>query len=302
MLESRINHAYLIGAAVCWGLGTVLSKYALGGIDASLLLPLQLTCSALLLGALLLATGSSARGIKHPVKVAALGVLNPGIAYALGLFGLAQINASLSVIIWATEPVLIVVMAFAILHERLLLWNVLCLATAMAGVALIVGAPSRGTSLTGVALTFSAVIACALYSVLLRRMDLTDGTLRVVFLQQTSALAFAVLLLLAAGRASGVEHASPSQVLSAILAGALYYGVAFLLYVAGLRRTSAVHAGMFLTLIPVFGLLFSSLLLGETTDAVQLAGSIVVIGSMTVLAVREAGETRRPRETRAEPR
>lgn len=42
-----------------WGLGTVLSKYALGGIDASLLLPFQLACSVLLLGAFLLVTRSS---------------------------------------------------------------------------------------------------------------------------------------------------------------------------------------------------------------------------------------------------
>ena len=300
MLESRLSHAYLIGAAVCWGLGTVLSKYALGGFDASLLLPFQLTCSVLLLGAFLLATGSSVRGIQHSMKVAALGVLNPGIAYALGLIGLARINASLSVIIWATEPVLIVLMAFVFLHERLPLWSVLCLASAMAGVALIIGAPFEGDSLTGVVLTFSAVLACALYSILLRRMDLTDGTLPVVFLQQISALAFAVVVLfIAPGQSLGTINATPSQVASAIVAGAFYYGVAFLLYVAGLRRTSAARAGMFLTLIPVFGLLFSALLLGEALDTGQFLGSIVVIGSMTVLARRSAGQS--PRRSEPQP-
>ena len=300
MFGSRSSHAYLIGAAVCWGLGTVLSKYALGGFDASLLLPFQLTCSVLLLGVFLLAKGSSARGIQHSVKVAALGVLNPGIAYALGLIGLAQINASLSVIVWATEPVLIVLMASAFLHERLPLWSVLCLASAMGGVALIIGTPSQGDSLTGVVLTFSAVIACALYSILLRRMDLTDGTLPVVFLQQISALAFAVvLLIIAPGKSLGTINATPSQVASAAIAGALYYGVAFLLYVAGLRRTSAARAGMFLTLIPVFGLLFSALLLGEALDTGQFFGSIVVIGSMTVLARRSTGQS--PRRSERQP-
>jgi probable blue pigment (indigoidine) exporter len=300
MFESRLSHAYLIGAAACWGLGTVLSKYALGGFDASVLLPFQLTCSVLLLGAFLLATGSSVRGIQHSAKIAALGVLNPGIAYALGLIGLAQINASLSVIIWATEPVLIVLMAFVFLRERLPLWSVLCLASAMGGVALIIGAPSQGDSLTGVVLTFSAVSACALYSILLRRMNLTDGTLPVVFLQQTSALAFAVVVLLIAhGQSLGTINATPSQVASAIVAGALYYGVAFLLYVAGLRRTSAARAGMFLTLIPVFGLLSSALFLGETLDTGQLLGSMAVIGSMTVLARRSAGQS--PRRSEPQP-
>jgi drug/metabolite transporter (DMT)-like permease len=295
MVESRSSSAYLIGAAGCWGLGTVLSKYALGGFEASLLLPFQLTCSVLLLGAFLLASGSSARGIHHAVKVGALGVLNPGIAYALGLTALTQINASLSVIIWATEPVLIVLLAFAFLHERLPLSSVLCLSSAMAGVALIVGVPSQSDALTGVLLTFAAVLACALYSVLLRRMDLTDGTLPVVFLQQTSALAFAgVVLLATGGRTLGAIDVTTTQFVSAVVAGALYYGVAFLLYVSGLRRTSAARAGMFLTLIPVFGLLFSSLLLQETMDPRQLIGSMVVISSMVVFAMGEkSGAPRR---------
>lgn len=298
MFAPRSRNAYLIGAAACWGLGTVLSKYALGGFDSSLLLPLQLICSVLLLGALLLASGSSVRGIQQPAKIAALGVLNPGIAYALGLIALARIDASLSVIIWATEPVLIVVMAYVFLHERLPNRGLLCLASAMAGVVLIVGAPSTGNALAGVLLTFASVLACALYSILLRRMDLTDGTLPVVLLQQTSALVFALGVLLVAGTQShGSASATTSQWASAVAAGGLYYGLAFVLYVAGLRRTSAVRAGMSLTLIPIFGLLFSALLLGERLSPAQLLGSIVVIGSMVVLGTRGVSQS----PTRSEP-
>ncbi len=295
MFELRPRHAFLIGAAACWGLGTVLSKYALGGFNASLLLPLQLTCSVLLLGALLLVTGSSVRGIQQAPKIAALGVLNPGIAYALGLIALAHIDASLSVIIWATEPVIIVVMAFVFLRERLPLWSLVCLASAMAGVALIVGAPSENNALFGVIVTFASVLACALYTVLLRRLDLKDGSLPVVFLQQISALVFAIAVLLVADVGSlGAVDATTRQWASAIASGAFYYGVAFVLYVAGLRRTSAARAGMSLTLIPVFGLVFSALLLGERFSGAQLLGSIVVIGSMAVLAVREANAAASP--------
>lgn len=292
MSKSQLAYVYLGGAATCWGLGTVLSKYALGGIDAPVLLPFQLMCSVLLLGAFLLATRTSLRGINRSMQIAALGVLNPGIAYALGLIALAHINASVSVIIWATEPVVIVVLAFALLHERLPLWSVACLAAAMAGVALIVGAPSTGNSTIGVVLTFASVFACALYSVLLRRMNLTDGTLPVVFLQQASALGFAVVVLFVISRQSVNSIAATTlQQISAILSGGFYYGVAFLLFVSGLRRTSAARAGMSLTLIPVFGLLFSALLLGETMRLRQFVGSTVVVGSMALLAIREARES-----------
>jgi drug/metabolite transporter (DMT)-like permease len=292
MLEARRSHAYLLGAALCWGLGTVLSKHALRGFDASALLPVQLMCSVLLLRVCLFATGSNARGIANPLRLGALGVLNPGIAYALGLIGLAQIDASTSVTIWATEPVLIVVMAFAFLRERLGRWTGACLVVASVGVALIVGAPGADDPLAGVALTFLSVLACALYSILLRRMELTDGTLPIVFLQQTSALVFsAVVLVLFAGQALAGSRPTALEFASAIASGGLYYGVAFLLYVAGLRRTSATRAGMSLTLIPVFGLIFSALLLGETMGLRQLLGSLLVIGSMALLVTRRPAAT-----------
>jgi len=285
MCGSRLNSTYLIGAALCWGLGTVLTKYALGGIAPATLLPFQLACSVLLLGGSLIVTRSSVRGLRSLRGIAALGVMNPGISYALGLVGLSRIEASLSVVIWATEPVLIVVLAVAILRERPARIALVCLVCAMAGVALIVGEPSGGASLVGLALTCGAVLVCALYSALLRRIDLRDDTLPVVFVQQASALGFACVVLVVSGERSVLQAATtPSQLTAAIAAGALYYGVAFLLYVAGLRRASVARAGIFLTLIPVFGLIFSYLLLGETMAPVQMVGAAVVVGSMAAFA------------------
>jgi drug/metabolite transporter (DMT)-like permease len=45
-------------------------------------------------------------------------------------------------------------------------------------------------------------------------------------------------------------------------------------------------------LIPVFGLLFSVVLLGETIGVQQAIGSVLVVGSMVVLALVEAGRPR----------
>ena len=40
-----------------------------------------------------------------------LGLLNPGAAYALSLLGLTTITASLSVLLWALEPLMILFLA-----------------------------------------------------------------------------------------------------------------------------------------------------------------------------------------------
>jgi drug/metabolite transporter (DMT)-like permease len=44
------------------------------------------------------------------LQLSLLGLLNPGVAYALGLLGLLSITASLSVLLWATDPVLIMLL------------------------------------------------------------------------------------------------------------------------------------------------------------------------------------------------
>lgn len=267
----------------------MLSKYALAGCSASLLLPFQLLSSVVVLGICALITRTHVRTIGDAAKIAALGVLNPGIAYALGLIGLSRIDASVSVVIWATEPVLIVVRAYVLLHERLSAVAATCLAFAMGGVVLIVGLPGESGSASGVAWTFAAVLACAMYSVLLRRMNLADATLSVVFVQQASALGFAILVLAVSTATSSISlHSTGPRLVAAIASGSLYYGIAFLFYVAGLRRTSAARAGTLLTLIPVFGLLFSALLLGETLGRARALGSAIIVASMATLAAREA--------------
>lgn len=282
----------LVGAAASWGLGTVLSKYALGGFVPAALLPVQLAVSVLALGAALLVTRERPTSVRRPWRIAALGVLNPGIAYALGLVGLSRIDASTSVVIWATEPVLIVVLAALVLHEPLTVVSVGCLVAAMSGIALIVGAPSSGAALGGVLLTLAAVVSCAVYSVVVRALHLVDGTLPVVWLQQVAALVFALLVYaVAAGPTGSVSAPTSVEAVAAALGGVFYYGLAFWLYVAGLRRTYASRAGMYLTLIPVFGLVFSAVLLGERFTAQQAVGAVVVIVAMLVLAI---GEARRP--------
>lgn len=277
--------AYLVPAMACWGLGTVLSKYALNGFTPLTLLPLQLVVSVAFLAVVLAIRQERPRLTPENWRAGALGILNPGLAYALGLVGLSRIDASVSVVLWATEPLLIVALAFLILKERIGLRTALLLAVAMTGVVLIVGTPTGSAPIVGVLLTLAAVSACALYSVLLRRLHLTDGTVPIVFLQQSAALAFALLVFAIAMAADGTEQLAPTvlELSAAIAAGILYYGAAFWLYVSGLRLTTATRAGMYLTLIPVFGLVFSAVLLDERLTTSQIAGTVLVLGTIATL-------------------
>jgi hypothetical protein len=128
------------------------------------------------------------------VKLTPLGVLNPGLAYALGLLGLETVSASMSVLLWATEPVLIMVLAVLVLREQVAAATVTAVAAALLGVLLVIYRPGATGDPLGIVLTMGAVTACASYTVVTRRLLLDDGSPTVVLAQQVAALTFAVLV------------------------------------------------------------------------------------------------------------
>ena len=191
---ARVAIAALVAAAACWGLGTVVSKQVVDDVAPLTLLPIQLAASGVLL-LVVTAVRREPIALTPPVrKLAVLGVLNPGAAYALGLIGLTTITASMYVLIWATEPVVILLLAALVLREHISLRLAVLVSVAVAGVLLVVYQPGVSGGLTGILLTTTSVGFCGLYTVLTRRLLLDDASLTVVIAQQATALAFAVVL------------------------------------------------------------------------------------------------------------
>lgn len=278
----------LVAATAGWGCGTVLSKQVLDrGVAPLTLLAIELTASSLLLLAGTVVLGSRPTWSANLGRLAALGVLNPGLAYALGLLGLVTIDASMSVLLWATEPILIMLLAVLVLRERVAAATVIAVAAALVGVLLVLYRPGASGDPIGIALTVGAVAACAFYSVLTRRLLLDDSSLAVVLVQQAAALAFAIVI---AGivRAIGIADldppSDPGTWALAAASGMVYYGLAFWLFVGGLRGVPASIAGSYLPLIPVFGLAAGYLVGDRLTDRQWLGATMVVVATAAATA------------------
>lgn len=289
--------AALILAAAAWGLGTVISKRALDEIPALTLLPIQLAASLVVLAALMRGRGLPLRG--SPALLGRLGILNPGLAYALGLLGLGSITASLAVLLGALEPLLILVLAVWLLHERVApLVGVLSLA-AIVGLFLLVYDPGTNGRWGGVALTLAGIACCATYTIIARRWIATsDSTAQVVFAQQAHALAFALVVVVLVGIFGGAVRPtgiSAVGLLSAVTSGVLYYAAAYWLYLTALRGAPASLAAISFYLIPVFGVAGGILLLGEGLDPRQWLGAAIVLVAVLVITFRpNAGPTAAP--------
>lgn len=278
----------LVAAALCWGTATAISKRAVDEIAPTTLLPIELAISVAVLAVAAAATGDASLPQHHRAELAWLGVLNPGVSYALSLAGLARITASASALLWATEPILILALAWIVLRHRPRPPVVACAAVASSGVFLVVAQPGVGLSAAGVALTLAGVGACAVYTVLSSRYLGDAPALGVVILQQSAALVFAALLAVGAalaGHGGSLSDVSAGGWLSALAAGALYYGVAFWFYLHGLRTCSPGVAGLFINLVPVFGVASAAVLLDERFTSRQWLGAAIAVTAVAAVAV-----------------
>ena len=288
-LHTSPRHALLLLAAtVCWGSGTVLSKQVLDrGVAPLTLLVLELLASCLFLVVSMFVLRVRFSGGPGLGRLAWLGVLNPGLAYALGLLGLVRVSASMSVLIWATEPVLIILFAVLLLRERVAAATAAGVAAALVGVVLVIYRPGATGDTLGIALTVGAVTACATYTVLTRRLLLDDSSLTVVLAQQAAALTFAVVLVGLAWASGTSGIGLPGDVGTWALAaasGTVYYGLAFWFFVGGLRGVPASIAGAFLPLIPVSGLAAGYLVGDRLIDRQWLGAAVVVLATLGAVA------------------
>jgi probable blue pigment (indigoidine) exporter len=279
--------AALILAATCWGVGTVISKAALAEVSPFTLLPIQLAASLVVLGILMRHRGISFRTEGSPL-LGRLGLLNPGLAYALGLIGLTTITASLYVLLWAFEPLMILFLASWFLRERIT-WAFVALSlVAVAGMVVILYDPSAGSGQwIGVGLTLAGVVCCAVYTVVTRRwIPDAKETSQVVLSQQAHALVLAIGLVLVVGLAGGqiVPTAlTPLGLASATGSGVLYYAGAYWFYLGALRHVPASFAAVSFYLIPIVGVAAGALLLGERLDPRQWIGAVIVLGAILAI-------------------
>jgi drug/metabolite transporter (DMT)-like permease len=278
----------LIIASALWAVATVISKALLATVSPIAVLVLQLAPSVAALWLLIFALGGPTLSRNRLLPLAALGWLNPGLSYTLGMFGLAHTTASVTTLLWAAEPALIVAAAWLVLRETITPRLLALMAVAGGGVLLVgglSGTADTSGSASGPALVLAGVLCCAFYTVFSRKIADDIDPLSTVAVQQSVALVWATALWQGW---SGVTAVDPTALTGGTLAiaaisGLMYYAAAFWFYLTALRQLPASTAGMFLNLIPVFGIATAFLTLGERLTLGQWIGAAAICLSISAL-------------------
>jgi drug/metabolite transporter (DMT)-like permease len=214
------------------------------------------------------------------------------------LYGLQRTGAIEAGIVLSSTPAVVGLLAFVFLRERLTWRTIAAIGLCSLGILVLnltgAGVPTGGRSgvLVGSLLLFLAVIGDALYTVFRKVLSgrispLANSTI-------ISTLCFAMFLPLILADLPKVDFPGITAGSWLIL---LYYGtvvpsLSFLLWFRGVSKVRASTADIFSSLLPIFTLLLSLLILHERLTWTRVLGMVMIIAGILLSTLGTAAQRR----------
>ena len=279
------DYARLVLLAAIWGAAFMFLRVA-----APVLGPAWTAEPRVLLGGLALLAWFRLTGIEPGLRrhwrfFLIIGTINIAIPFTLYSFAAMHAPASLLSIVNATAPIFGLAWSALFGDERITLRKAAGLALGVAGVALI-ARPSGAAPEPGLGWAVAAALgACCAYGatgVLMKRFSSGASPRGMAAGNQLAAALVLLPLLLVLPPLAAPSALVVANVLALAL---LASGVAFVLYFRLIADVGATRALTVTYLIPLFGVLWGMLFLGESLPASALGGGVLILAG-TVLVTR----------------
>ncbi|MCI2957434.1 DMT family transporter [Agromyces atrinae] len=228
------------------------------------------------------------------LKALVLGTLNMGAFFALVYVAAQLLPSSIAATIMATSPLAMMLLAAALVSERLRALPLAGAAVGLVGVALLVLTGPVSIDAWGVAASLSAMALSSLGYILAKRWQ---SGVDVVTVTAWQLIAGGLLLVPAALVVEGpVPALTPTELGAFAYVGIIATAVAFVAWFSGLAHLDAASVGLIGLLNPVTGVLLGTLVAGEVLSGRQVVGLLLVLTGVLLgqpIAARLRGRRRR---------
>ncbi|MGE0875474.1 MAG: DMT family transporter [Burkholderiales bacterium] len=277
------DYARLVALGAIWGASFMFQRIVVPELGPVLTAETRVLFAGLALALWFRLTGFDPQWRRHWKPYLVIGVNNSALPFVLLAFGALHLPASLLSILNASAPIFGAAFGALWLGERLSRRRMLGLACGLAGVAL-VSRPGLGevSPLFGwaVAAGLAACLCYGLTGIIVKRYAAgTPSRGIAVGSQIAAALVLAPLVPFTVPSALPSTFVVANAAVLALLCGA----VAYLLYFRLLADVGATRALTVTYLVPVFGILWGSLFLGETLTASMAAGGAMILAGVVLV-------------------
>jgi len=278
------DYARLVLLAALWGGAFVFLRVAAPVLGPAWTAECRVLLGGLALLAWLRLAGFDSGLRRHARFYLLIGTVSIAAPFALYSYAAMHTPASLLSIVNATAPIFGLAWSALFRDERITLRKAAGLALGIVGVALIVRPPDGGVA-AQVGPLAAALAACCCYGitgVLMKRFS-SGASPRAM--AAGNQLAAALVLLPLLPFFPPLAAPTPVVIANVLALALLASGVAFLLYFRLIADVGATRALTVTYLIPLFGVLWGWIFLGETLPATALAGGALILAG-TVLVTR----------------
>lgn len=216
----------------------------------------------------------------HWRRFAIIGALNSAIPFSLFAWGAERAPAGIGAIANSMTVLFVALIAFAVYGERIGTRRAIALLTGFVGVVVLMSGKTAGDNIAMAALAGTAASFLYGFAVNFTKRWLADlPPLAAV----AGTLSCSAVMVAPFAMASWPTQSPPLLSWgSAIALGIVCTGIAYAVFFRLIQRISAPRAATCNYLIPVFGVLWGWLLLGEVPTPTMLVSGILILGSVVV--------------------
>jgi drug/metabolite transporter (DMT)-like permease len=221
----------------------------------------------------------------HWLRFALIGSLNSAIPFTLFAWGAERAPAGIGAIANSMTVLFAALVAFVVFRERIGLRRAIALVVGFVGVVILASGRTAGANVTGAAIAGTAASLCYGFAINLTRHWLADLP-PVVAVAGTLSCATAMVLPIAI-LTWPAAPIPPMSWLAAAMLGVLCTGIAYVFFFRLIQRVGASRASTTTYVVPIFGVAWGWLLLGERPTLTMVASAALILGSV-ILSQREA--------------
>jgi drug/metabolite transporter (DMT)-like permease len=213
-------------------------------------------------------------------RLAGIGAINSAMPFVLFAWAAQRAPAGIGAITNSMTVLFTALVAFALYRERTTALRALGLAAGFAGVAVLASGKVGGQSVGPAVLAGTLAALLYAFGINLIRRSLVGVPASAV---AGGTLLCASVLTSPLASATWPRHSiGAASWLSAILLGLLCTGAAFVLYYRLIHRIGATRASTVTYLVPLFGVIWAWLLLGEALSASMAVAAALILGGVAL--------------------
>jgi drug/metabolite transporter (DMT)-like permease len=271
--------ARLVSLAAIWGASFLFVRIAAPVIGPVATADLRMLIAGAALVVYYTVTGFDAQWRSRWRDYLAIGALNSAAPFLLYAYAALELSVGLLAVLNATSPMWAALLGTVVLREPLKTRRAAGLLIGMAGVALVSG-PEASTRWLSIAAALGAALCYAVTGIALKRWGQGVPARGMAVGTQLAGGGLLLPLLAVAPPASITPGVAGAMLALGVVCGALAYVLYFRL-VADIGATGALTVTY---LIPLFGVLWGALALGEALTPARVLGALVVtVGTVLVL-------------------